>query len=86
MLDRIGTEKARATTIVEFQPNSKFPEHEHVGGEEFLVLKGKNRLQVETVYILHQQPWSQHYLLFYHQVLSRINLDRFLQGHMFVIK
>jgi anti-sigma factor ChrR (cupin superfamily) len=40
MLDRIGSEKARATTIVEYQPDSKFPEHEHIGGEEFLVLKG----------------------------------------------
>lgn len=40
MLDRIGEEKARATTIVEYQPNSKFPEHTHVGGEEFLVLEG----------------------------------------------
>ena len=40
MLDRIGTEKARATTIVEYQPNSKFPEHTHIGGEEFLVLEG----------------------------------------------
>ena len=40
MLDRIGSEKARATTIVEYQPNSKFPEHTHIGGEEFLVLKG----------------------------------------------
>ncbi|KAL3938384.1 MAG: hypothetical protein SGBAC_006703 [Bacillariaceae sp.] len=40
MLDRIGTEKARATTIVEYKPNSSFPSHEHVGGEEFLVLSG----------------------------------------------
>jgi hypothetical protein len=40
MLDRIGSEKARATSIVEYQPNSKFSEHEHIGGEEFLVLKG----------------------------------------------
>jgi len=40
MLDRIGEEKARATTIVQYQPNSKFPEHEHIGGEEFLVLEG----------------------------------------------
>ena len=40
MLDRIGTEKARATTIVEYKPNSKFPEHTHIGGEEFLVLEG----------------------------------------------
>lgn len=40
MLDRIGTEKARATTIVEYKPKSSFPEHEHIGGEEFLVLTG----------------------------------------------
>jgi hypothetical protein len=40
MLDRIGAEKARATTIVEYKPNSTFPEHEHIGGEEFLVLTG----------------------------------------------
>lgn len=40
MLDRIGSEKARATTIVEYRPNSKFPAHEHIGGEEFIVLRG----------------------------------------------
>jgi hypothetical protein len=40
MLDRIGREKARATTIVEYQPHSKFPTHTHLGGEEFLVLQG----------------------------------------------
>ena len=40
MLDRIGNEKARATTIVEYRPNSKFPHHTHIGGEEFLVLTG----------------------------------------------
>ena len=40
MLDRIGDEKARATTIVEYQANSKFPEHTHIGGEEYLVLAG----------------------------------------------
>jgi len=40
MLDRIGEEKARATTIVEYQANSKFPRHTHIGGEEYLVLQG----------------------------------------------
>ena len=40
MIDRVGNEKARATTIVEYKPNSKFPQHTHIGGEEFLVLKG----------------------------------------------
>lgn len=40
MLDRIGGEVARATTIVRYAPNSRFPTHSHGGGEEFLVLEG----------------------------------------------
>lgn len=40
MLDRIGDEIARATTIVRFAPGSEFDAHTHGGGEEFLVLKG----------------------------------------------
>ena len=40
MLDRIGDEVARATTIVRFAPNSQFKAHTHGGGEEFLVLEG----------------------------------------------
>jgi len=40
MLDRIGGEVARATTIVRFAPNSKFSAHTHTGGEEFIVLEG----------------------------------------------
>ncbi len=40
MLDRIGGEVARATTIVRYAPNSKFSAHTHSGGEEFIVLDG----------------------------------------------
>lgn len=40
MLDRVGDEVARATTIVRYAPGSKFPSHVHSGGEEFLVLEG----------------------------------------------
>ena len=40
MLDRIGDEVARATTIVRFAPRSRFDAHTHGGGEEFLVLDG----------------------------------------------
>lgn len=40
MLDRIGGEVARATTIVRFAPGSAFSEHTHDGGEEYLVLEG----------------------------------------------
>ena len=40
MLDRIGIEVARATSIVRYAPNSSFPWHEHALGEEFLVLDG----------------------------------------------
>ena len=40
MLDRIGAEQARATSLVRYQPASFFPEHQHPGGEEILVLAG----------------------------------------------
>ena len=40
MLDRVGAEKARATSIVRYAPNSYFPHHLHPGGEDILVLSG----------------------------------------------
>jgi len=40
MLDRIGDEVARATSIVRYAPASHFSPHTHGGGEEFLVLEG----------------------------------------------
>ena len=40
MLDRIGGEVARATSIVRYAPGSHFSEHTHTGGEEFIVLDG----------------------------------------------
>lgn len=40
MLDRIGAESGRATSIVSYDPNSKFSSHIHTGGEEFIVLEG----------------------------------------------
>ncbi len=40
MLDRIGDEVARATSIVRYAEGSAFPEHTHGGGEEFIVLEG----------------------------------------------
>jgi len=40
MLDRVGDEVARATSIVRYAPGSSFPAHLHGGGEEFLVLEG----------------------------------------------
>ncbi len=40
MLDRLGDEVARATSIVRYAPESHFSPHIHTGGEEFLVLEG----------------------------------------------
>ena len=40
MLDRIGGEVARATSIVRYAPGSRFSAHTHTGGEEFIVLDG----------------------------------------------
>lgn len=41
MLDRIGDEVARATSIVRYAPGSYFSPHTHGGGEELLVLEGE---------------------------------------------
>ncbi|MCH9691127.1 MAG: cupin domain-containing protein [Gammaproteobacteria bacterium] len=40
MLDRLGGESARATSIVRYAPDCYFPRHHHPGGEEILVLSG----------------------------------------------
>jgi anti-sigma factor ChrR (cupin superfamily) len=40
LLDRIGGEVARATSLVRYAPGSQFSAHEHGLGEEFLVLEG----------------------------------------------
>jgi len=40
MLDRVGEEVARATSIVRYAPGSSFARHTHAKGEEFLVLDG----------------------------------------------
>ena len=40
MLDRLGGEVARATSLVRYAPDSRFSAHTHDGGEEFLVLEG----------------------------------------------
>ena len=41
MLDRMGDEVARATSIVRYLPGSQFTKHEHELGEEILVLEGQ---------------------------------------------
>ena len=40
MLDRVGGEAAKATSIVRYQPGAEFPVHAHDQGEEILVLEG----------------------------------------------
>lgn len=40
MLDRIGGEQARATSLVRYAPGTVFQPHTHFGGEEILVLSG----------------------------------------------
>ncbi len=40
MLERLGDEVAKATSIVRYQPDSKFKTHTHELGEEILVLEG----------------------------------------------
>ena len=40
LLDRVGDEVARATSLVRYAPDSYFDPHTHGGGEEFLVVSG----------------------------------------------
>jgi len=40
MLDRVGGEVARATSIVRYEPGAGYSSHRHDGGEEILVLDG----------------------------------------------
>ena len=40
MLDRVGQEVARATSVVRYAPGSRFERHLHAAGEEIFVLEG----------------------------------------------
>ena len=41
MLDRIGSERAVATSLVRYAAGAGYREHEHGAGEEFIVLEGE---------------------------------------------
>lgn len=63
MLDRIGGEQARATSLVRYAPDSIFPEHSHPGGEEILVLSGtftENGTDYPTGWYLRSPDGSSH--------------------------
>lgn len=63
MLDRIGAEKARATSIVRYALGSTFPAHRHPGGEEILVLKGEfmeDGIPYPAGWYLRSPPGSSH--------------------------
>lgn len=63
MLERDGEEVARATSLVEYAPGSRFSAHEHGLGEEFLVLEGvfgdEHGLYPAGVYV-RNPPGSRH--------------------------
>lgn len=63
MLDRVGAEKARATSIVRYAPDSSFPRHLHPGGEEILVLSGsfsEGDVHYPAGWYLRSPPGSSH--------------------------
>ncbi|WP_312969629.1 cupin domain-containing protein [Acinetobacter gerneri] len=63
MLDRIGHEKARATSIVRYAPQSFFPEHSHPNGEEIFVLEGvftEDKIDYPAGYYLRNPHGSSH--------------------------
>ena len=57
MLDRVGEEVARASSIVRYAPESAFSAHIHPGGEEFFVLDGIFRSHV-TIDTSGPKPWQ----------------------------
>ncbi|MFT3811891.1 MAG: cupin domain-containing protein [Acidovorax sp.] len=63
MLDRLGGEAARATSIVRYAPGSHFPRHQHPGGEEILVLSGtfsEEGVDYPAGWYLRSPPGSSH--------------------------
>lgn len=63
MLDRIGGEVARATSVVRYHPGSIFSPHVHDEGEEFLVLEGvfqDEHGDFPTGYYIRNPPGSSH--------------------------
>ncbi len=63
MLDRIGDEVARATSLVRYAAGSSFARHEHAKGEEFLVLDGvfsDDRGDYPTGFYVRNPPGSSH--------------------------
>ena len=63
MLDRLGGEAARATSIVRYAPGAGFPRHPHPGGEEILVLSGtfcEGDAQYPAGWYLRNPPGSVH--------------------------
>jgi anti-sigma factor ChrR (cupin superfamily) len=63
MLDRVGEEVARATSVVRYAPNTEFTPHSHDSGEEILVLDGcfsDERGDYPAGMYLRNPPGSQH--------------------------
>lgn len=63
MLDRVGDEIARATSVVRYEPGAAFAAHAHGGGEEILVLEGvfsDEYALYPTGTYLRNPPGSQH--------------------------
>lgn len=63
MLDRLGGEVARATSILRYAPGSSFARHVHGGGEEILVLEGIFRDEggeYRAASWLRSPRWSRH--------------------------
>lgn len=80
LLDRLGGEVARATSLVRYAPGSSFSDHVHGGGEELLVLEGvfsDERGDYPAGTYVRNPPGSKH------QPFSRGGCTLFVKLHQF---
>ncbi|MGY6028531.1 ChrR-like cupin domain-containing protein [Phytobacter sp. AG2a] len=84
MLERIGGEVARATSIVRYLPEATFPFHHHPGGEEILVLAGQfseGESDYPAGWYLRNSPGSSHQPHSQNGATIFVKLGQMLTGH-----
>lgn len=89
MLDRVGGDRARATSIVRYAPGSHFPPHQHPGGEEILVLSGifsEDGMHYPAGWYLRNPPGSSHQPFSEEGAIIFVKLQQMRQGERHAVR